>query len=106
MVKDENICKSISLQLFSSFTFFHFILFFFSAEIPEPVAEAQNGVQENFAEPQYNPELPNDNDSNTTTPQEPAQNIPPQPSALRILCTFFVSFVTSLIPNPPAIPQQ
>ncbi|XP_057291360.1 homocysteine-responsive endoplasmic reticulum-resident ubiquitin-like domain member 2 protein isoform X2 [Hydractinia symbiolongicarpus] len=58
------------------------------------------------------PEQPNQQDNeNVDFYQENTSNNnqnadPPRPSAFRILCTFFVSFVTSIIPTVPEALQQ
>jgi len=74
---------------------------------PEAVEEERRRNIENEGEPE-NGERVNpgqDSDSNRVD-EEHIQNEPPRPNPLRTLCTFCVSFVTSLIPNPPAIGQQ
>jgi len=75
--------------------------------VPEPAEEPRANVQnENEQEMNGQQHIERNPSGNNRTDEEPIPNGPPRPNLLRTLCTFCVSFVTSLIPNPPAIGQQ
>lgn len=76
-------------------------------EANQPVNENRNevdGVAENTEQNAADENELNNENGAEQTPQTP--NEPPPPGVFKILCTFVVSFVTSLVPTAPPVLQQ